>query len=112
LVKALKSAKNLTEPVPVPVQSNMNDLSDSSSSSSGSEANSLSIFGSSSTTQFIVMHFKKKHESIGHRCNPLSPSTSSGSVPAGQRFISSSMFMNAMDEVLMANRRAGATDKR
>ena len=41
----------------------------------------------------------------GGGSNPISPSTSSGSVPTGHRFISSSMFMNAMNEVLMANRR-------
>lgn len=122
IVKALKSAKNLTEPTPAPVQPNIDDLSDSSSSSSGSENNS----SQARTTARITQEFLRQSlaaaqgrnslSSISQRnlsqagtgSNPISPSTSSGSVPAGHRFISSSMFMNAMNDVLRANRRTSA----
>lgn len=121
IVKALKSAKNLTDPSPPPAQPNIDDLSDSSSSSSGSEN---SPQASNSMARRITQEYLRQSiaaaqgrnslADISQRnltqgssgSNPISPSTSSGSVPAGHRFISSSMFMNAMNEVLMANRRS------
>lgn len=122
IVKALKSAKNLTEPTPAPVQPNIDDFSDSSSSSSGSENNS----NQARTTARITQEFLRQSlaaaqgrnslsnisqrnlSQAGTGSNPISPSTSSGSVPSGQRFISSSMFMNVMNDVLRANRRTTA----
>lgn len=124
IVKALKSAKNLTDPSPAPVQPNIDDLSDSSSSSSGSENNSPQA--SNTNMRRITQEYLRQSiaaaqgrnslANISQRnlnqgtsgSNPISPSTSSGSVPAGHRFISSSMFMNAMNEVLMANRRSSS----
>lgn len=124
IVKALKSAKNLTEPSPAPVQP-IDDLSDSSSSSSGSETNSPQASNSNMVRRITQEYLRQSLAAAqgrnsltnisqrnlsqaaagGSGSNPISPSTSSGSVPAGQRFISSSMFMNAMNEVLLANRR-------
>lgn len=131
IVKALKSAKNLNEPTPAPIQPIDQDLSDSSSSSSGSEAsprasNSMvrritheylrqslaAAQGRNSLTNISQRNLSQgtSQGASGSTSNPISPSTSSGSVPAGHRFISSSMFMNAMNEVLMANRRTSAPD--
>lgn len=122
IVKALKTAKNLTEPSPAPAQPSIDDLSDSSSSS-GSENNSPQA-SSASMVRRITQEYLRQSlaaaqgrnslanisqrnlSQAGSGSNPISPSTSSGSVPAGHRFISSSMFMNAMNEVLLANRRA------
>lgn len=125
IVKALKSAKNLTEPSPAPVQP-IDDLSDSSSSSSGSETNSPQASNSNAIRRITQEYLRQSLAAAqgrnsltnisqrnlsqaaaagsGSGSNPISPSTSSGSVP-GHRFISSSMFMNAMNEVLLANRR-------
>lgn len=126
IVKALKSAKNLTEPSPVPVQQNIDDFSDSSSSSSGSENNSPQASNSNMVRRITQEYLRqslaaaaqgrnslanisqRNLSQAGAGSNPISPSTSSGSVPTGHRFISSSMFMNAMNEVLMANRRTTA----
>lgn len=126
IVKALKSAKNLTEPTPVPVQQSIDDFSDSSSSSSGSENNSPQASNSNIVRRITQEYLRqslaaaaqgrnslanisqRNLSQAGAGSNPISPSTSSGSVPAGHRFISSSMFMNAMNEVLMANRRTTA----
>lgn len=123
IVKALKSAKTLTDATPAPLQPIVDDLSDSSSSSSGSE-NSPEASGSNAgrriTQEFLRQSIaaaqgRNSLASISQRnlnqgnSNPISPSTSSGSVPSGHRFISNSMFMNAMNEVLMANRRSTTT---
>lgn len=125
IVKSLKSAKNLVEPSPPPAQAILDDLSDSSSSSSGSETNSPQASNSNInrriTQEYLrqslaTAHGRNSLASISQRnlsqggseSNPISPSTSSGSVPTGHRFISPSMFMNAMNEVLSANRRASA----
>lgn len=114
IVKALKSAKNLTEP-PAPAPPHIDDLSDSSSSSSGSE-NSPQASGSNMrriTAEYFRQSLaaaqgrnslnsisQRNLSQAGNTSNPISPSTSSGSVPTSQRpFISSSMFMNAMNEV-------------
>jgi hypothetical protein len=123
IVKALKSAKNLADPSPAPVQPIIDDLSDSSSSSSGSENNSPqasnSNMGRRITQDFLRQSIaaaqgrnslanisqRNLNQGSSGSSNPISPSTSSGSLPAGHRFISSSMFMNAMNEVLLANRR-------
>jgi hypothetical protein len=123
IVKALKTAKPLAAPV---VQNNMDDLSDSSSSSSGSE-NSPQASNSNIVRRITQEYLRQSlaaaqgrnslsnisqrnlSQGTGIGSNPISPSTSSNAVPAGpagHRFISSSMFMNAMNEVLMANRRA------
>lgn len=126
IVKALKTAKNLTEPSPaVPAQA-IEDLSDSSSSSSGSERDSPQASGSNRanriTHEFLRQSLaaaaqgrnslsnisQRNLSQAGGGSNPISPSTSSGSLPTGHRFISSSMFMNAMNEVLRANRRSTA----
>lgn len=125
IVKALKTAKNLTEsPQVVSVQPMTDELSDSSSSSSGSERNSPQASGSgrgnrithellrqslAAATQgrnSLSNISRRNLAQAGGESNSISPSTSSGSVPTGHRFISSSMFMNAMNEVLLANRRA------
>jgi hypothetical protein len=105
IVKALKSAKNFTEPIAVPVQSTLDDLSDSSSSSSGSENNSPAsnpLVARRITQEYLRMSLAAAQErnSRPSGSNPISPSTSSNSVPAEQRFVSSSMFMNAMNSVL------------
>ena len=120
IVKALKSAKTLTDATPAPLQPIVDDLSDSSSSSSGSE-NSPEASGSNAgrriTQEFLRQSIaaaqgRNSLASISQRnlnqgnSYPISPSTSSGSVPSGHRFISNSMFMNAMNEVLLANRRS------
>lgn len=114
IVKALKSAKNLTEP-PAPAPPHIDDLSDSSSSSSGSE-NSPQASGSNMrriTAEYFRQSLaaaqgrnslnsisQRNLSQAGSTSNPISPSTSSGSVPSAQRpFISNSMFMNAMNEV-------------
>lgn len=129
IVKALKSAKNLIEPSPVPIQPIDQDLSDSSSSSSGSETNSPQASSSSMVRRITQEYLRQSlaaaqgrnsltnisqrnlsQGASGSTSNPISPSTSSGSVPTGHRFISSSMFMNAMNEVLMANRRTSAPE--
>lgn len=128
IVAALKSAKNLTEPTPAPVQPIIDDLSDSSSSSSGSEHNASQAAGSSSTRQITREYLRQSlaaaqgrnslnnisqrnlSQAGGSESNPISPSTSSGSVPAGHRFISSSMFLNAMNEVLNSSRRSAAAE--
>lgn len=119
IVKALKSAKNLVEPSPAPVQANLDDLDDSSSSSS--ENNSPQASNSNMvrriTQEYLrqslaaatqgrnsLANISQRNLSQGE-LNSISPSTSSGSVPTGHRFISNSMFMNAMNEVLLANRR-------
>ncbi|CRK88798.1 CLUMA_CG002547, isoform A [Clunio marinus] len=121
IVKALKSAKNITE-TPVPAQPTIDDLSDSSSSSSGSDNNSPQASNSNMVRRITQEYLRqslaaaqgrnslanisqRNLSQAGSGSNPISPSTSSSSVPSGQRFISSSMFMNAMNEVLMANRR-------
>lgn len=125
IVKALKSAKNLNEPSPAPAQQSIDDFSDSSSSSSGSE-NSPQASNSNMVQRITQEYFRRSLAAAqgrnslanisqrnlsqaGSGSNPISPSTSSGSVPTGHRFISSSMFMNAMNEVLMANRRNAPT---
>jgi hypothetical protein len=118
IVKALKSAKNLNEPVSAINQESFEDLSDSSSSSSSSGSEN-SPRPSTSTQRITAEQFQRSLAAaqnrnslanISQRINQgsaISPSTSSGSVPtSSHRFISSSMFMNAMNEVLMANRRA------
>lgn len=120
IVKALKSAKNFAEPAPV--QPSIDDLSDSSSSSSGSENNSTQARAIARITQEFVQQSlaaaqgrnslsnisQRNLSQAGTGSNPISPSTSSGSVPTGHRFISSSMFMNAMNDVLRSNRRTSA----
>lgn len=127
IVKALKSAKPLAAPV---AQSNIDDLSDSSSSSSGSETNTAQASNSNIVRRITQEYLRQSLQAAqgrnslsnisqrnlnqgaggtGTGSNPIFPSTSSSSVPAGaagHRFISSSMFMNAMNEVLLANRRA------
>lgn len=122
IVSALKSAKNLTEPTPAPVQPIIDDLSDSSSSSSGSENNSPQAAGSNNR-QITREHLRQSlaaaqarnsldnisqrglnQAQSGESSNPISPSTSSGSVPNAHRFISSSMFLNAMSEVINSQR--------
>jgi hypothetical protein len=117
IVKALKSAKNLNEPVSALNQESFEDLSDSSSSSSSS-GSETSPRASTSNQRITAEQFQRSLAAaqnrnslanISQRINQgsaISPSTSSGSVPTSHRFISSSMFMNAMNEVLMANRRA------
>lgn len=121
IVSALKSAKNLTEPTPAPVQPIIDDLSDSSSSSSGSENNSPQAAGSNNRQitrehlrQSLAAAQRNSLDNISQRglnqapsggsSNPISPSTSSGSVPNTHRFISSSMFLNAMSEVINSQR--------
>lgn len=116
IVKALKSAKNLTEPSPAPAPPHIDDLSDSSSSSSGSENNSPQASGSNMrriTAEYFRQSLaaaqgrnslnsisQRNLSQAGNTSNPISPSTSSGSVPTSHRpFISNSMFMNAMNEV-------------
>lgn len=120
IVSALKSAKNLTEPTPAPVQPIIDDLSDSSSSS-GSENNSPQPSGSINRQitreylrQSLASAARNSLDNISQRglnqapsgdgSNQISPSTSSGSVPTGHRFISSSMFLNAMNDVLNSQR--------
>lgn len=123
IVKALKSAKNLTEALPAAPVQPIDDLSDSSSSSSGSERNSPQASGSNRANRITHEYLRqslaaaaqgrnslsnisqRNLSQAGSGSNPISPSTSSGSVPTGHRFISSSMFMNAMNEVLRASRR-------
>lgn len=118
IVKALKTAKNLMEPSPAPAMPNLDDLSDSSSSSSGSESNAPrgANAGRLITQEFLRQSLaaaqgRNSLNNISQRglnqagSNPISPSTSSVSVP-GHRFISNSMFMNAMNEVMLSNRRA------
>lgn len=118
IVKSLKSAKNLTETPSVVNQESFEDLSDSSSSSSSS-GSETSPRASTSNQRITAEQFQRSLAAAQNR-NSLanisqrinqgnainSPSTSSGTVPtSSHRFISSSMFMNAMNEVLMANRR-------
>lgn len=122
IVKALKTAKSLTDPSPPPIPANIDELSDSSSSS-GSENNSPQASNSNMARRITQEYLRQSIATAQGRnslanisqrnlnqgssgSNPISPSTSSGSVPAGHRFISSSMFMNAMNEVLLANRRS------
>lgn len=117
IVKTLKTAKSLPEP-PAPTQPNIDDFSDSSSSS-GSESNMPQASGSNNrriTSEYLRQSLaaaaqgRNSLNNISQRnlsqAGGISPSTSSASVPAGQRFISSSMFMNAMNEVLLSNRRS------
>lgn len=122
IVKALKSAKSLTDNAPsVLGQASFEDLSDSSSSSSssGNEGSSRGASGSN-IRRITAEHLRQSLAAATQNRNSLanisqrnlnqgsgiSPSTSSGSVPTSQPIISSSMFMNAMNEVLMASRRA------
>lgn len=121
IVKALKSAKNQTEPMPAPIQPNIDDFSDSSSSSSGSENHSSQARSTARITQEFLRqslaaaqgrnslsNISQRNLSQTGTSNPISPSTSSNSVPSGHRFISSSMFMSAMNDVLRSNRRTSA----
>lgn len=123
IVKALKSAKSLNDNAPnVLSQVSFEDLSDSSSSSSSSgEGNSRA--SGSNIRRITAEHLRQSlaaatqnRNSLANisqrnlnQGNTISPSTSSGSVPTSHPFISNSMFMNAMNEVLMANRRANET---
>ena len=128
IVKALKTAKSLTEHLPAASVQPIDDLSDSSSSSSGSERGSPQASGSNRANRITHEYLRqslaaatqgrnslsnisqRNLSQAGSESNPISPSTSSGSVPAGHRFISSSMFMNAMNEVLRASRRTPTTN--
>lgn len=129
IVKALKSAKSLNDNAPnVLSQVSFEDLSDSSSSSSssGNEGTSRAS-GSNNIRRITAEHLRQSLAAATQNRNSLanisqrnlnqgstiSPSTSSGSVPTttqpGNMRISSSMFLNAMNEVLRANRSANET---
>lgn len=126
IVKALKSAKTLTDSSAPNAMSQISfeDLSDSSSSSSssGNEGDSSRASGSN-IRRITAEHLRQSLAAATQNRNSLanisqrnlnqgsgsggSSSSSAGSVPAAAHpFISSSMFMNAMNEVLMASRRA------
>jgi len=115
IVKCLKTAKNTVETSQIPAQAHLDDLSDSSSSSS-SDGNSPQASGSNIARRITTEHFtqallqaqgRNSLANISQRnlrqsegSTTVSPSTSSASVPAGPRLISSSMLMNAMNSVL------------
>lgn len=131
ICKALRSVKTAStgaapadQPSPIPIRQNFDDLSDSSSSS-GSETNSPQASSSSAASRRITYdHFRRSLASaqqnqnslanISQRnlsqaaSNAISPSSSSSSVPSRRNIISSSMFMNAMNEVLRARRSESA----
>jgi hypothetical protein len=104
----------------IPSRQNFDDLSDSSSSSSGSEANSPQASTSAGrriTNDFlrrslaaVAQQNQNSLASISQRnlsqeaSNTISPSSSSSSVPGRRPPITSSMFMNAMNEVMRARR--------
>lgn len=124
IVKALKTAKITGELVTPAAQANTDELSDSSSSSSSennspraSNSNMMRRITREYLTQALAQAAQQGRNSLANisqrnlsqvegTSNPISPSPSSSSVPSGHRFISPSMFMNAMNEVLVAHRRS------
>lgn len=121
IVKSLRSVKSLTfaDAPPAPIQPSFdNDFSDSSSS--GSEANSPHAStsagnrGARITSELLRRSLaaaqpnRNSLASISQRnlsqASGISPSSSSTSVPNRRNIISSSMFMNAINEVLQSRR--------
>lgn len=123
ICKALKSVRSTTlaENIPVAVQPNFDqaDFSDSSSSSSES-GTSPQASTSSGASRRITSELLRRSLAAAAQSNQnslanisqrnltqgISPSTSSPSIPLNQRrnIISSSMFMDAMNEVLRSRR--------
>lgn len=123
ICKALKSVRSTTlaENIPVPVQPNFDqaDFSDSSSSSSES-GTSPQASTSSGASRRITSELLRRSLAAAAQSNQnslanisqrnltqgISPSTSSPSISSNQRrnIISSSMFMDAMNEVLRSRR--------
>lgn len=117
ICKALRSVKSTAAEPQLPIRRSFEDLSDSSSSS-GSEnlprASTSNAANVRITTDFLRQSLEQARqnqnslENISQRnlsqSNSISPSSSSSSVPNRRNFISNSMVMSAIDEVLRARR--------
>ncbi|KAG5670199.1 hypothetical protein PVAND_000477 [Polypedilum vanderplanki] len=119
-LRSIKIATTSEQQNAIPIRQNFDDFSDSSSSSSGSDSPQASTSaGRRITNEFlrrslaaITQQNQNSLANISQRnlsqdasnSNTISPSSSSSSVPGRRPIISSSMFMNAMSEVLRARR--------